>query len=41
MTLAGRLEDKVEGAREAERHITSAERVADEWFSGATRTSTR
>ncbi|MFJ5143321.1 helix-turn-helix domain-containing protein [Streptomyces sp. NPDC088707] len=34
MTLAGRLEDKTEGAREAERHIASAERAADEWFSG-------
>ncbi|WP_309051768.1 helix-turn-helix transcriptional regulator [Streptomyces sp.] len=34
MTLAGRLEDKVEGAREAERHIASASRLADDWFSG-------
>ncbi|MFF0271971.1 helix-turn-helix domain-containing protein [Streptomyces sp. NPDC004330] len=34
MTLAGRLDDKVEGAREAERHIASAERAADAWLSG-------
>ncbi|MFE7806278.1 helix-turn-helix domain-containing protein [Streptomyces sp. NPDC057430] len=34
MTLAGRLDDNEEGAREAERHIDSAQRAADEWFSG-------
>ncbi|MER5964937.1 helix-turn-helix transcriptional regulator [Streptomyces sp. NPDC002057] len=34
MTLAGRLDDKTEGAREAERHIASAERVAEAWWSG-------